>query len=132
MQDNQVDMCIVGTDRTTLTGDVCNKIGTYLKALAAYDNNIPFYVSAPISSIDFNIRDGISEIPIETRDAKEVNSIWGLDKNMDIKTISIVPEKSKSINYAFDVTPSKFISKLITEKGVIDANERSIKGLKDK
>ena len=101
-------------------GDVCNKIGTYLKALAAYDNNIPFYVSAPISSIDFNIRDGISEIPIETRDAREVNSIWGLDENMDIKTISIVPEKSKSINYAFDVTPSKFISKLITQKGVID------------
>ena len=132
MQHNQVDMCLVGTDRTTLTGDVCNKIGTYLKALAAYDNNIPFYVSAPISSIDFNIRDGISEIPIETRDAKEVNSIWGLDENMDIKTISIVPEKSKSINYAFDVTPSKFISKLITQKGVIDANEISIKGLKDK
>ena len=132
MQHNQVDMCIVGTDRTTLSGDVCNKIGTYLKALAAFDNNIPFYVSAPISSIDFNIRDGISEIPIETRDAKEVNSIWGLDENMDIKTISIVPEKSKSINYAFDVTPSKFISKLITQKGVIDANEISIKGLKDK
>ena len=132
MQHNQVDMCIVGTDRTTLSGDVCNKIGTYLKALAAYDNNTPFYVSAPISSIDFNIRDGVSEIPIETRDAKEVNSIWGLDENMDIKTISIVPEKSKSINYAFDVTPSKFISKLITQKGVIDANEISIKGLKDK
>ena len=132
MQHNQVDMCIVGTDRTTLTGDVCNKIGTYLKALAAYDNNIPFYVSAPISSIDFNIRDGVSEIPIETRDAKEVNSIWGIDENMDIKTISIVPDKSKSINYAFDVTPSKFISKLITQKGVIDANEISIKGLKDK
>ena len=132
MQHNLVDMCIVGTDRTTLSGDVCNKIGTYLKALAAYDNNIPFYVSAPISSIDFNIRDGISEIPIETRDAKEVNSIWGIDENMDMKTISIVPEKSKSINYAFDVTPSKFISKLITEKGVIDANEISIKGLKDK
>jgi len=132
MQHNLVDMCIVGTDRTTLSGDVCNKIGTYLKALAAYDNNIPFYVSAPISSIDFNIRDGISEIPIETRDAKEVNSIWGIDENMDMKTISIVPEKSKSINYAFDVTPSKFISKLITQKGVIDANEISIKGLKDK
>ncbi len=132
MQHNLVDMCIVGTDRTTLSGDVCNKIGTYLKALAAYDNNIPFYVSAPISSIDFNIRDGISEIPIETRDAKEVNSIWGIDENMDMKTISIVPEKSKSLNYAFDVTPSKFISKLITQKGVIDANEISIKGLKDK
>ena len=132
MQHNQVDMCIVGTDRTTLSGDVCNKIGTYLKALAAFDNNIPFYVSAPISSIDFNIRDGISEIPIETRDPKEVSSIWGVDENKHMKTISIVPENSKSVNYAFDVTPSKYISKLITEKGVVDANEISIKGLKDK
>ena len=132
MQHNQVDMCIVGTDRTTLSGDVCNKIGTYLKALAAFDNNIPFYVSAPISSIDFNIRDGISEIPIETRDPKEVSSIWGVDENKNMKTISIVPENSKSINYAFDVTPSKYISKLITEKGVVDANEISIKGLKNK
>ena len=132
MQHNQVDMCIVGTDRTTLSGDVCNKIGTYLKALAAYDNNIPFYVSAPISSIDFNIRDGISEIPIETRDPKEVSSIWGVDENKNMKTISIVPENSKSVNYAFDVTPSKYISKLITEKGVVDANEISIKGLKNK
>ena len=132
MQHNQVDMCIVGTDRTTLSGDVCNKIGTYLKALAAFDNNIPFYVSAPISSIDFNIRDGISEIPIETRDPKEVSSIRGVDENKNMKTISIVPENSKSVNYAFDVTPSKYISKLITEKGVVDANEISIKGLKDK
>ena len=132
MQHNQVDMCIVGTDRTTLSGDVCNKIGTYLKALAAFDNNIPFYVSAPISSIDFNIRDGISEIPIETRDPKEVSSIWGVDENKNMKTISIVPENSKSANYAFDVTPSKYISKLITEKGVVDANEISIKGLKNK
>ena len=131
MQHNKVDMCIVGTDRTTLTGDVCNKIGTYLKALAAFDNNIPFYVSAPISSIDFNIRDGLSEIPIEKRDSEEVNSIWGVDQNNNVQTINIVPEKSKSVNYAFDVTPSKYISKLITEKGVVDANEISIKGLID-
>jgi methylthioribose-1-phosphate isomerase len=131
MQHNKVDMCIVGTDRTTLTGDVCNKIGTYLKALAAFDNNIPFYVSAPISSIDFNIRDGLSEIPIEKRDSEEVSSIWGVDKNNTVQTINIVPEKSKSVNYAFDVTPSKYISKLITEKGVVDANEISIKGLID-
>ena len=130
MQHNQVDMCIVGTDRTTLSGDVCNKIGTYLKALAAYDNNIPFYVSAPISSIDFNIRDGVSEIPIEKRDPAEVSSIWGIDKNKNMQTVSIVPKKSKSVNYAFDVTPSKYISKLITEKGIVDANEISIKGLK--
>ena len=132
MQHNQVDMCIVGTDRTTLSGDVCNKIGTYLKALAAYDNNIPFYVSAPISSIDFNIRDGVSEIPIEKRDPAEVSSIWGIDKNENMQTVSIVPKKSKSANYAFDVTPSKYISKLITEKGIVDANEISIKGLKEK
>ena len=132
MQHNQVDMCIVGTDRTTLSGDVCNKIGTYLKALAAYDNNIPFYVSAPISSIDFNIRDGVSEIPIEKRDPAEVSSIWGIDKNKNMQTVSIVPKKSKSANYAFDVTPSKDISKLITEKGIVDANEISIKGLKEK
>ena len=130
MQHNQVDMCIVGTDRTTLSGDVCNKIGTYLKALAAYDNNIPFYVSAPISSIDFNIRDGVSEIPIEKRDPAEVSSIWGIDKNKNMQTVSIVPKNSKSVNYAFDVTPSKYISKLITEKGIVDANEISIKGLK--
>ena len=132
MQHNQVDMCIVGTDRTTLSGDVCNKIGTYLKALAAYDNNVPFYVSAPISSIDFNIRDGVSEIPIEKRDPAEVSSIWGIDKNKNMQTVSIVPKKSKSVNYAFDVTPSKYISKLITEKGIVDANEISIKGLKEK
>ena len=132
MQHNQVDMCIVGTDRTTLSGDVCNKIGTYLKALAAFDNNIPFYVSAPISSIDFNIRDGVSEIPIEKRDPAEVSSIWGIDKNKNMQTVSIVPKKSKSVNYAFDVTPSKYISKLITEKGIVDANEISIKGLKEK
>ena len=132
MQHNQVDMCIVGTDRTTLSGDVCNKIGTYLKALAAYDNNIPFYVSAPISSIDFNIRDGVSEIPIEKRDPAEVSSICGINKNKNMQTVSIVPKKSKSVNYAFDVTPSKYISKLITEKGIVDANEISIKGLKEK
>ena len=123
MQHNLVDMCIVGTDRTTLTGDVCNKIGTYLKALAAADNNIPFYVAAPTSSIDFNVRNGISDIPIEERDPKEVSQVTGIDENKKITTIKIVPENSKSVNYAFDVTPSKYISKLITEKGVIDANE---------
>ncbi|MDC3075123.1 S-methyl-5-thioribose-1-phosphate isomerase [Pelagibacteraceae bacterium] len=131
MQHNLVDMCIVGTDRTTLSGDVCNKIGTYLKALAAVDNNIPFYVAAPISSIDFNVRNGISDIPIEERDPKEVNHVTGMDENKKISSIKIVPEHSKSVNYAFDVTPSKYVSKLITEKGIIDANEKSIKSLKD-
>jgi len=130
MQHNQIDMCIVGTDRTTLTGDVCNKIGTYLKALAAYDNHIPFYVSAPISSIDFDIKDGIADIPIETRDPREVTSVWGIDEKNETKSISIIPKNAKAVNYAFDVTPSKYISKLITEKGVIDPNEKSIKKLK--
>ena len=130
MQHNQIDMCIVGTDRTTLTGDVCNKIGTYLKALAAYDNNIPFYVSAPISSIDFDIKDGIADIPIETRDPREVTSVWGIDEKNKTKSISIIPKNAKAVNYAFDVTPSKYISKLITEKGVIDPNEQSINKLK--
>ncbi|MDC2978982.1 S-methyl-5-thioribose-1-phosphate isomerase, partial [Pelagibacteraceae bacterium] len=91
MQHNLVDMCIVGTDRTTLTGDVCNKIGTYLKALAAADNNIPFYVAAPTSSIDFNVRNGISDIPIEERDPKEVSQVTGIDENKKISTIKIVP-----------------------------------------
>ena len=131
MQHNLVDMCIVGTDRTTLTGDVCNKIGTYLKALAANDNNIPFYVAAPISSIDFNIKNGLKEIPIEERDPTEVSIIEGIDENNERKKIKITPEGSSCKNYAFDITPAKYITKLITEKGVVDSNEESIGGLKN-
>ena len=130
MQHNKIDLCITGTDRTAINGDVCNKIGTYLKALAAYDNNIPFYVSAPISSIDFNIKNGIRDIPIEQRDSEEVSHIQGLDENNIIKKIKIVPEGAKCINYAFDVTPAKYITKLITEKGIIDANISSISKLR--
>ena len=130
MQHKKIDMCITGTDRTTGNGDVCNKIGTYLKALAAYDNNIPFYVSAPISSIDFKIKNGIKDIPIEERDDQEVSHIEGLDENNLIKKIKIVPDGAKCTNYAFDVTPAKYITKLITEKGVIDANLSSINKLK--
>ena len=130
MQHKKIDVCITGTDRTASNGDVCNKIGTYLKALAAYDNNIPFYVSAPISSIDFNIENGVKYIPIEERDSKEVSHISGLDENNELKKIKIVPEGSTCANYAFDVTPAKFITKLITEKGVIDANYESINNLK--
>ena len=131
MQHNKIDMCITGTDRTASNGDVCNKIGTYLKALAAYDNEIPFYVSAPISSIDFNIENGIRDIPIEQRNSEEVSHIEGLDKNNKIQKIKIVPEGSKCVNYAFDVTPAKYITKLITEKGIIDANSLSISKLKN-
>ena len=130
MQHKKIDICITGTDRTTGNGDVCNKIGTYLKALAAYDNNIPFYVSAPISSIDFKIKNGIKDIPIEERDDQEVSHIEGLDENNLIKKIKIVPDGAKCTNYAFDVTPAKYITKLITEKGVIDANLSSINKLK--
>ena len=130
MQNKKIDICITGTDRTAVNGDVCNKIGTYLKALAAYDNKIPFYVSAPISSIDFNIQNGVRDIPIEERDSEEVSHINGLDENNELKKIKIVPEGSTCANYAFDVTPAKFITKLITEKGVIDANYESINNLK--
>jgi len=126
MQKKMVDVCITGTDRTTARGDVCNKIGTYLKALAAKDNNIPFYVAAPISSIDFEIDDGLNNIPIEIRDEKEVSQIMGLNREGNIETFQITPEKSKCINYAFDVTPAKYITKIITEKKVVDPNKKSI------
>ena len=130
MQHNKIDVCITGTDRTASNGDVCNKIGTYLKALAAYDNNIPFYVSAPISSIDFNIKNGVRDIPIEERDSEEVSHITGLDQNNKLKRIKIVPDGSSCTNFAFDVTPAKYITKLITEKGIVDANYQSINRLK--
>ena len=124
-----VDVCITGTDRTTIRGDVCNKIGTYLKALAAKDNNIPFYVAAPISSIDFSIKDGLNEIPIEVRNQIEVSHSTGLNKNGEIETFQTVPPKSQCINYAFDVTPAQYITKIITEKKVVEPNEQSISSL---
>ena len=129
MQNGMVDVCITGTDRTTLNGDVCNKIGTYLKALAAYDNKIPFYVAAPISSIDFNISDGFSEIIIEERNEDEVSSIYGLNSEGNIEKIKIVPQNASCKNYAFDITPAKYITKIITEKKVINANKLSISEL---
>ena len=126
MQHGMVDACITGTDRTTLNGDVCNKIGTYLKALAAYDNSVPFYVATPISSIDFSISDGIKDIPIEERDEKEVSSINGLNSRGEIEELHIAPKNAKFKNYAFDVTPSKYITKIITEKKIVDPNKESI------
>ena len=129
MQQKKIDICITGTDRTASNGDVCNKIGTYLKALAAFDNDIPFYVSAPISSIDFNIENGIRDIPIEERDAEEVSYIQGLDENNKLQKVKIIPEGATCVNYAFDVTPAKYITKLITEKGIIDAKSSSISKL---
>ena len=129
MQNGMVDVCITGTDRTTLNGDVCNKIGTYLKALAAYDNNIPFYVAAPISSIDFKIVDGIKNIPIEERDESEVSSIYGLNSKGNIEKIKIIPDNAICKNYAFDVTPAKYITKIITEKKIVSPNKTSISEL---
>ena len=128
MQRGQVDMCIVGTDRTLSTGDVANKIGTYLKALAAKDNNIPFYVALPSSTIDWNIKD-FKKIPIEERNSEELSHVEGLDENKVVKKIRIYPEKSKSLNLAFDITPAKYVTGLITEKGVCEASEQGLKGL---
>ncbi len=128
MQRGEVDMCIVGTDRTLSTGDVCNKIGTYLKALAAYDNNIPFYVALPSSTIDWDIND-FRKIPIEERNTEELSHIDGLDENENVKKVLIYPKKSKSMNLAFDITPAKYVTGLITEKGICEASTKGLKGL---
>jgi len=126
MQRGEVDMCIVGTDRTLSTGDVCNKIGTYLKALAAQDNNVPFYVALPSSTIDWDIKD-FKDIPIEERKSEELTHIEGLDKNNELKKILIYPSKSKTMNLAFDITPARYVTGLITEKGVCEASSDALK-----
>ena len=125
MQRGEVDMCIVGTDRTLSTGDVCNKIGTYLKALAAHDNNIPFYVALPSSTIDWDIKN-FKNIPIEERNSEELSHVEGLDETGKVKKILIYPKKSKSLNLAFDVTPAKYVSGLITEKGICEASSDAL------
>jgi len=125
MQHGLVDCCIVGSDRTTRKGDVANKIGTYLKALAAQDNGIPFYVALPASTFDWEIRDGVKEIPIEERNSEEVKFIQGLYEKNIIKVL-ISPPESPAINYGFDVTPAHLVTRLITERGVCQANETSI------
>ena len=128
MQRGQVDMCIVGTDRTLSNGDVCNKIGTYLKALSAKDNSIPFYVALPSSTIDWNIKDH-KKIPIEERDSEELSHVEGLDEDNKLKKVLIYPQKSKAMNLAFDVTPAKYVTGLITEKGLCEASEQGLKKL---
>jgi len=128
MQRGEVDMCIVGTDRTIATGDVVNKIGTYLKALAAKDNNVPFYVALPSSTIDWETHD-LKNIPIEKRNSEELSYIKGLDENNSVKKVLIYPKKSKAINLAFDVTPAKYITGLITEKGVCEASKEGLRKL---
>ncbi len=128
MQHGMVDCCIVGTDRTTRTGDVANKIGTYLKALAAHDNNIPFYVALPSSTIDWDLRDGF-DIPIELRSEEEVLKIYGLNSEGWKGMVDLAPKNAKAANYAFDVTPSKYVSALITERGVCAASENGLLNL---
>jgi methylthioribose-1-phosphate isomerase len=128
MQRGEVDMCIVGTDRTIATGDVANKIGTYLKALAAKDNNVPFYVALPSSTIDWETTD-FKNIPIEERNSEELSHVEGLDENNNIKKVLIYPKKSKAMNLAFDVTPAKYVTGLITEKGVCEASREGLKKL---
>jgi len=128
MQRGEVDICIVGTDRTLSNGDVCNKIGTYLKALAAHDNNVPFYVALPSSTIDWDIKDG-KDIPIEERNPEELSHVEGVDENNQIKKVLIYPNKSKAMNLAFDVTPAKYVTGLITERGISEASSNGLKEL---
>lgn len=129
MQHGQVDLVIVGTDRATATGDVCNKVGTYLKALAAHDNGVPFYVAAPSPSIDWTLRDGVREIPIEERDAREVSHLSGRLMDGTVATVALLPEGSRAANPAFDVTPARLITGLITERGVCAASAAGLHGL---
>ena len=128
MQRGEVDICIVGTDRTLSNGDVCNKVGTYLKALAAKDNNIPFYVALPSSTIDWHLSDS-KNIPIEERNSEELSFVEGLDNEGYLKKIRIYPENSKALNLAFDVTPAKYITGLITEKGICNATKEGLNKL---
>jgi methylthioribose-1-phosphate isomerase len=129
MQHGRVDLCIVGTDRTTRTGDVCNKIGTYLKALAARDNGVPFYVALPSPTIDWSLADGIREIPIEERDGAEVATITGRLPGGEVATVAITPDGSPVANFAFDVTPARLVTALVTDRGLCPASADGLLGL---
>ena len=126
MQTGKVDICIVGSDRTTLGGDVCNKIGTYLKALAAHHNGIPFYAALPVSTIDFSIVSTRESIPIEERGAEEVSHIEGITVGGQIETVRVTPEDVAISNFGFDITPAELVSGIITERGIFEANEASL------
>jgi len=128
MQHGMVDMVIVGTDRVTADGDVCNKIGTYLKALAAQDNGVPFYVGLPSPTIDFSVSDGLAEIPIEQRSADEVATVTGRTIDGRVETVRIVPEGSAVANYGFDVTPARLVTGLVTERGIIAPSREALAG----
>ena len=129
MQHGMVDMVIVGTDRTTRSGDVCNKIGTYLKALAAKDNGVPFYVALPSSTIDWTVDDGVADIPIEERDARETTHIHGKTEEGEIGTVQVTPDGTSGGNPAFDVTPRRLVTGLITERGICAATPEGLAGL---
>jgi methylthioribose-1-phosphate isomerase len=129
MQHGMVDMVITGADRVTRSGDAANKIGTYLKAVAAKDNNVPFYVALPSSTFDFKMTDGIKEIPIEERDASEVRCITGKTKDGNIETVQICPDETTARNWGFDVTPARLITGLISERGICEASEKGILSL---
>ena len=129
MQHGRVDMCITGTDRTTRSGDVCNKIGTYLKALAAHDNGVPFYVALPGPTIDWTLADGVAEIPIEERDGAELLDITGRAADGSVASVRIAPENCPVANYAFDVTPARLVTGLVTERGVCAASAEGLTGL---
>ncbi len=131
MQHNMVDMVIVGCDRVTARGDVCNKIGTYLKALAARDNGVPFYVALPTPTIDWTLQDGVKEIPIEERAAEEVTHIAGLCDDGQVRSVQVTPKGSKAANYGFDVTPARLVTGLITERGVVAADAEAMRTLAD-
>ena len=129
MQRGAIDMVIVGTDRTTADGDVCNKIGTYLKALAAADNDVPFYVALPSPTIDWTVHDGLQEIPIEQRSADEVSLVWGKTADGEIAQVRISPEATPAANPAFDVTPARLVTGLITERGIAKASREGLKAM---
>ena len=129
MQHGQVDLCITGTDRTARNGDVCNKIGTYLKALAAHDNGVPFYVGLPSPTIDWEMTDGVTGIPIEERDASEVTQIFGKNSAGILDSVQITPDGISARNFAFDVTPARLVTGLITERGICPASEAGLSSL---
>ncbi len=129
MQHGMVDVAIVGTDRVTARGDVCNKIGTYLKALAAHDNGVPFYVALPTPTIDWTLQDGVKEIPIEERSQEEVTHIAGLCGDGQMRSVQVTPQGSRAANYGFDVTPARLVTGLITERGVVKADAEAMRVL---
>jgi methylthioribose-1-phosphate isomerase len=129
MQHGLVDLCLVGADRVTRRGDAANKTGTYLKALAAADNRLPFYVALPSSTIDWTLHDGVREIPIESRSEDEVRFVEGLGEDGAVRSVRVCPEKTRAANFGFDVTPARLVTGLVTERGICPATEDGLQSL---